>query len=97
VAAATGLRADERCIIRRMGLMWRKALRFSAPQANATLVVSHHNRTDHWHASCSARGIAHPEESARPAIKHRIMLMPDEMEMLEALLRTGKSAARKQT
>lgn len=32
-----------------------------------------------------------------PAIKYRVMLTPDEMEMLEALLRKGKSAARKQT
>jgi transposase len=32
-----------------------------------------------------------------PAIKYRVMLTPDEVEMLEALLRKGKSAARKQT
>ena len=32
-----------------------------------------------------------------PAIKYRVMLTDDEVEMLEALLRKGKSAARKQT
>jgi transposase len=32
-----------------------------------------------------------------PAIKYRVMLTEDEVEMLEALLRRGKSAARKQT
>ena len=32
-----------------------------------------------------------------PAIKYRVMLTEDEVEMLEALLRKGKSAARKQT
>lgn len=32
-----------------------------------------------------------------PAIKYRVMLTPDEVEMLEALLSKGKSAARKQT
>lgn len=32
-----------------------------------------------------------------PAIKYRVMLTPDEVEMLEALLRKGKSAARRQT
>ena len=32
-----------------------------------------------------------------PAIKYRVTLTDDEVEMLEALLRKGKSAARKQT
>jgi len=32
-----------------------------------------------------------------PAIKYRVMLTPDEVEMLEGLLCKGKSAARKQT
>ena len=32
-----------------------------------------------------------------PAIKYRVTLSDDEVEMLEALLRKGKSAARKQT
>jgi transposase len=55
------------------------------------------NRTDLWHASCGTKGITHPEENAMPAIKYRVMLTPDEVEMLEALLRKGTSAARKQT
>ncbi|WP_430622476.1 helix-turn-helix domain-containing protein [Azonexus hydrophilus] len=42
-------------------------------------------------------GVTHPEERAMPAIKYRVMLTDDEVEMLEALLRKGKSAARKQT
>ena len=32
-----------------------------------------------------------------PAIKYRVTLTDDEVEMLEALLRKGRSAARKQT
>ena len=32
-----------------------------------------------------------------PAIKYRVTLTDDEVEMLEALLRKGKSSARKQT
>jgi transposase len=38
-----------------------------------------------------------PLESDMPAIKYRVTLSEDEVEMLEGLLRKGKSAARKQT
>jgi transposase len=42
------------------------------------------------------KGIINPEEITMPAIKYRITLT-EEVEMLESLLRKGKSAARKQT
>lgn len=38
-----------------------------------------------------------PEKIAMPAIKYRVTLTDDEVGLLEALLRRGKSAARKQT
>ncbi len=41
--------------------------------------------------------VFNPEESAMPAIKYRVTLSDEEVEMLESLLRKGKSAARKQT
>lgn len=41
--------------------------------------------------------VSNPEESAMPAIKYRVTLSDEEVEMLESLLRKGKSAARKQT
>ena len=38
-----------------------------------------------------------PTPAPTPAIKYRVTLTDDEVEMLEALLRKGRSAARKQT
>ena len=43
------------------------------------------------------RAIANPVEIDMPAIKYRVTLTDDEVEMLEALLRKGKSPARRQT
>jgi hypothetical protein len=42
-----------------------------------------------------AEGCNPTQESAMPAIKYRVTLSDEEVEMLEALLRQGKSAARK--
>lgn len=39
----------------------------------------------------------HPEESGMPAIKYRVTLTEEEVELLEGLVRKGKSEARKQT
>jgi hypothetical protein len=44
-----------------------------------------------------AEGDDFPLESDMPAIKYRVTLSEEEVELLEALLRKGKSAARKQT
>lgn len=55
------------------------------------------NRADGWHAICRERAIANPVEIDMPAIKYRVTLTDDEVEMLEALLRKGKSPARRQT
>lgn len=54
-------------------------------------------RKDSWHGSCLVGGVIHPEEAAMPSIKYRVTLTSEEVETLEALLRKGKSAARKQT
>ena len=55
------------------------------------------NRTDNWHARCRHRDVINPVENNMPAIKYRVTLSDEEVELLEALLRNGKSAARKQT
>ena len=55
------------------------------------------HRTDNWHARCRHRDVINPVENDMPAIKYRVTLSDEEVELLEALLRKGKSAARKQT
>lgn len=55
------------------------------------------NRRDSWHTSCRRSWIVNRVETDVPAIKYRVTLTDDEVEVLEALLSKGKSAARKQT
>lgn len=55
------------------------------------------NRVDIWHERCIWRVVTNPLENDMPAIKYRVTLSDEEVELLEALLRKGKSAARKQT
>lgn len=55
------------------------------------------NRTDSRHTRCGHEVVINPVESEMPASNYRVALSDEEVELLEALLHKGKSAARKQT